>query len=66
MDQVAEDKRDEVRELLARLTGRPLASLMGDKTISFTAEELPVEAVCEVVRSVTGDRADGNSAIGTK
>jgi hypothetical protein len=61
MDQVAEDKRDEVRELLARLTGRPLESLRGDKTISFTTEELPVEAVCEVVRAVTGEGAGRES-----
>jgi hypothetical protein len=65
-DQVAEDKRDEVRELLARLTGRPLESLRGDKTISFTTEELPVEAVCEVVRAVTGEGEKSTESAGDK
>ena len=55
LDQVAEDRRDEVRQTLARLTGRPLEDFRGDKQISFSPEELSPEGVCEVVRSAGGD-----------
>ncbi len=51
LDQVAEDRRDEVRQTLARLTGRPLEDFRGDKQISLGPEELTPEGVCEVVRS---------------
>lgn len=51
LDQVAEDRREEVRELVSRLTGRPLEELRGDKQIRLSAEELTPEGVCEVVKA---------------
>jgi hypothetical protein len=47
---IAEDKRDEAGELCSGLISRPHASLIGDNILSFTAERLPMEAVCEVVK----------------
>jgi hypothetical protein len=63
LDQVAEDRRDEVRQTLARLTGRPLDDFKGDKQISLSAEELSVEGVCEVVRSAGDLRATREKAV---
>jgi hypothetical protein len=54
MDYVPARKKDLVRELIAKASGRSVESIGDGPTIIFDTTELPVETVCAVVQAVAG------------
>jgi hypothetical protein len=58
MYKVPEEKREQVRDTLVRVTGRSRADLAGEKTISFSVDELPPEVVRDMVLSIKADETN--------